>query len=483
MHSHRFAPSALRKQIAVLIVGLFAALTLVALPTQGANAVSTRSKPDKVTICHRTHATTNPYRMITVSTNAADGDLHTPTTGNEPNGADGDHAGTIHNGYVSANPNDLVDTNTHYVTLGGVQIRVFDPSYTYAANNKVWEDIIPPFTVTRNSTVLKYPGFNWNAIGKAIYYGQTYNGVDYSGLCGTSGAKQFAQKEYNSWLADNPGATDTQKNNKKQEIVNDVKDQKDVNEGPFTGNENLDDLPSEDPKPKGPNKPQNLNDLQTSLDNNNNPSNNPTVIKQALAGVVWKDMNNNGIQDNGEKAFPSVAISVKDPVTGKELTSSDLGLTPGTDYSLTSYMSNVSEPQVFSFANFFGGIQFHTAVNTVTVTTDANGYFQIPYLPDGEWQIVVTTPDGWSYTYDSNGGADGNMPGTIVPVGGVGFAWAGLVYTGPGTYNEDGTITPALANTGMNGQWYIAGVIGLELIVTGAILLLLRRTAAAKQRP
>lgn len=497
MHSHRFAPSVLRKHVAVLVVGLFAALTLVALPSGGAQAVSARTKPDKVTICHRTHATTNPYRMITVSTNSVDGDLHTPSVGSESQGGAGDHAGYVHNKVTQG-----TGQNPDVHTAPSVS-DLFDPGYSYVSNQKIWEDIIPPFITVRGNTTLQYPGMNWTAIGKAIYYGQSLNGVDYSGLCGKTGAKEFGDLEYNSWLLDNPNATPTDKATKKAEIVTDLKEQesledKEANGGQaFTGNENFDNLPSTPAKPKGPNKPNPLTTLQTNLDSHNNPSNNPTVIKQALAGVVWKDMNQNGVQDNGELPFTSVAITVKDPVTGKELTSSDLGLTSGTDYSLTSYQTSISDSQVFNFANFFGGAQFRTVVNTVTVTTDANGYFQVPYLPDGEWQVVVTTPTGWSYTYDSTGVSDGDMPGTIVPVGGVGFAWAGLVYTGSGTVNADGSITnadgsitnadgsitPALANTGLNGQWYIAGVIGIELIVTGAILMLLRRRSAAKQRP
>lgn len=82
------------------------------------------------------------------------------------------------------------------------------------------------------------------------------------------------------------------------------------------------------------------------------------------------------------------------------------------------------------------------------------------------------------------------MPGTVVPVGGAGFAWAGLVDTGPGTLNPDGSITNAdgtvtnadgsvsptnLANTGQNGQWYVVGVLGTQLIATGLLLMWLRR--------
>lgn len=489
MRALLLSPISLRKNIAVLVVGLFAALTFVALPSNSAQAVApTRTKADKVTICHRTHAVTNPYRMITVSTNSVDGDLHNPVSGNEPNGGGGDHAGYVHNKVTQGS-----GQNPDVHTAPSVS-DLFDPNYTYPANQKIWEDIIPPFTVTRNNTVLKYPGMNWTAIGKAIYYGQTYNNVDYSGLCGSMGAKEFAQKEYDEWLADFPGQNggrqpnDTEKTNKKQEIVNDVKDQADVNEGPFTGSENMDNLPSEPVKPKGPNKPSDLTTLQNNIDTNN--TNNPNSIKQALAGLVWKDLNRNGVQDGGEGAFQNVSISVVDPSSNTPI--QNLGLA-NNEYSLVSYSTSVSNDNVFSFATFSGNAIFRTVTpTTVTVTTDANGYFQVPLLPDGEWKIIVSTPDGWSYTYDSNGSGDGLMPGTVVPVGGVGFAWAGLVYTGTGTVNADGSITnadgtvtnadgsvsPALANTGQNGSWYIFGVVGIELIATGALLLWLRRKSS-----
>lgn len=488
-------PSSWQRAFAIFTASLVAAFGLVVIPQQSADAAPRpRAANPKVTICHRTHATTNPYRKITVSANAVDGELNGPTT---PSGANsgGDHAGSVHNGYLNGsgnNPN-YVDPNTHYILLGSTQVRVFDPTYTYAPNNKVWEDIIPPFTVERTqgqtTTTYSFPGLNWNAIGQAIYYGTTYNGVDYSGLCNETGAREYAQSEYNSWLADNPSANDGQKTSKKQDVVQDLRDQEAEGDN-LTGGSNFDNLPTKAQKPKGPNKPSRFNTLQSNLNTNN--TNNPNSIKQALAGVVWKDMNRNGIQDAGEDTFTNVAITIKDPVTGEELTSPNLGLTSGSDYSLVSFSSRVTNPKSFVFAPFSGKASFRSTVNTYTITTDSNGYFQVPYLPDGEWQVVVTTPDGWSYTYDSSGASDGDMPGTIVPVGGVGFAWAGLVYTGTAgsTVNSDGTITlpdgtivsadgtvisAGLANTGVDGSLYVAGIIALQLIVLGGILMWLRR--------
>ena len=468
-----------QRTLAIFTAAVVASFGLVVIPQQSADA-RTRTNV-KVTICHRTHATTNPYRKITVSSSAVDGPLN-PSNPSGGNPSAGDHAGYDHNAYAgNGNNNRNPDQGTHSVTIdvNGVPtaVRVFDPSFNYPANNKVWEDIIPPFKTDTYS----FPGLNWNDLGKAIYYGLTYNGRSYAGLCNETGAKEFADAEYASWLADNPGASDNQKNAKKRDIIGDLREQEAEGDPQFSNGGDFTELPApKEQKPKGPNKPSRFTTLL-----NNTAANN----KQALAGVVWKDMNQNGVQDAGEDIFSNVNISVIDPQSGTEL--SQLGL-PSSEFSLVSYSTSVPKSRKFTFANFTGNRTFRSAVSTYTITTDANGYFEVPLLPDGEWQVVVTTPAGWSYTYDSSGTNDGNMPGTIVPAGGVGFAWAGLVYTGPAgsTVNPDGTITlpdgtvvnadgtvisAGLANTGMNSSWYVAGVIALQLIALGGILMWLRR--------
>jgi hypothetical protein len=90
----------------------------------------------KLTLCHRTNAPTNPYRMITVSVDASNGAIVGP-----------DHTG--HPGPVfdfSADPADP------------------DYPYTTPRSGDQWGDIIPPYSYDGGS----FPGMNWED-GAAIH--------------------------------------------------------------------------------------------------------------------------------------------------------------------------------------------------------------------------------------------------------------------------------------------------------------------------
>lgn len=93
---------------------------------------------DKVTICHRTRATTNPYVVITVSVNSVIGS----------GGRNGhqDHNTTRTN---STNP------TSNGITPGSGP---FDTSFNYPSNQKWWGDIIPPFTYSGGT----FAGLNWS---------------------------------------------------------------------------------------------------------------------------------------------------------------------------------------------------------------------------------------------------------------------------------------------------------------------------------
>lgn len=432
--------------VAVFIATL---LTMAVISINPAQAISPRAS-SKVTICHRTHAVTNPYRRITVNissiitngSNGHDAETHNPFYG------DGDRGGS--------------DT--------GNARRVFDPTFTYPNNQKQWQDIIPAFSYEQGGNTIRFPGLNWDpstSAGQAIYYGLNYGGHDYAGVCGVQGASEFYNSELEQWKAENPGYSANDLRDKKREIIADLKEQKaegDPDPNVLNNSYDPNDLPTEPRKPQGPQKPTEFNDLisQIQTQNQGNDGSDPAhPINQALAGVVWKDMNENGIQDGGEETFDVVGIQVLDPDTGEPLNLSDLNIVPAVAQS--------SNP-VFKFATWRGGQPvFTTAVTTITVHT-VNGYFEIPSIPEGEWKIVVITPEGWSYTYDSAGGGDGLMPGTYVPLGGVGFAWAGLVW-GTGSNGED----PSLSNTGTNPIWLGTVLFGIVAISGGIAMAIMRR--------
>jgi hypothetical protein len=94
----------------------------------------------KVTICHRTRATTNPYVMITVSVNSVIG-----------GGANGHQH---HNTTLS----NQVNPTTNGITPGSGPFDVdFNASPGYDPNRKWWGDIIPPFTYSGGT----FDGLNW----------------------------------------------------------------------------------------------------------------------------------------------------------------------------------------------------------------------------------------------------------------------------------------------------------------------------------
>lgn len=399
-------------------------------------AEATPRTNEKVTICHRTHATTNPYRQITVSMSSIVGN------GNSGNG----HGDTTPGG--GQDDPDVTGDHSHnpYFTAAG---SVFNHTFSYPANHKQWQDIIPPFTyVPANGNSGSFPGLNWTDLGKAIYYGYSYNGHDYSGLCSKMSAKQVAQAEYASFLADNPNANAGAKTSAKNDATQDVKDSGAIEDGNTNG-KSFDTLPNPTQKPKGAKVPPGLKTLQDSLDQTNTGQ---QSLTQAIAGVVWLDADRDGVQDDSETEFNGTEIHLIDPLTGQQYVPARLR-----------------------------SIGIATATPLV-VYTNADGYFQIDNIPEGDWTVQVVTPTGYTYTYDSNGTSDGQMPGTYVPSGGIGFAWAGLV-TDPnsgGGNNPDpnaggGSDTELdLANTG-SAVPVLPLTFGFLFLLTGAYLTSRRR--------
>lgn len=147
---------------ATLIAG---GLFLAGVSTQAVQAApSATTQPKKVTICHRTHATTNPYVRITVSESAI-------------SNAANKHGGSKHDQYPSgsAKPNP----------------NVFDPAKTYVPNQKKWGDIIP--TKYTDGTTFSGPGAgtNYTGIGVSIHSG---TGA-YANLCKAMSARDLYELE------------------------------------------------------------------------------------------------------------------------------------------------------------------------------------------------------------------------------------------------------------------------------------------------
>ena len=427
--------------------------TLAAVVLVGANSGFADATPrtnEKVTICHRTHATTNPYRQITVSMSSIVG-----------NGNSGNGHGNATQGGGQDDPLVSVDhSHNPYLTAAGP---VFNPNYAYPANHKQWQDIIPPFTyVPANGNSGTFAGLNWTDQGKAIYYGYEYNGHNYAGLCSKLSAKQFAQKEYESFIADNPNANAGAKNSAKNDATQDVKDQGNTEDPSLTG-KTFDNLPDPVQPPAGPSKPSRVKQLQDDLDTTNQGQ---QTKKQAIAGLVWIDENADGIQQQSELPSAGTEVKLIDPVTN------------------ATYVP--------------------TGSTVPTVNTDSSGYFQFEDVPEGNWTVQVTTPTGYSYTYDASGTNDGSMPETYVPSGGVGFTWAsikpisdpnannggsnggnnsggnnggsnsGSNSSGNNSGSNSGTNSNTLASTGSNAEFLL--IVGTALLAVGAATGIRRRS-------
>ncbi|MFM2047134.1 MAG: hypothetical protein RL383_1211 [Actinomycetota bacterium] len=147
--------------VSLMLGGLFTA----GVSTQSVQAApSATTQPKKVTICHRTHATTNPYVRITVSESSI-------------SNAANKHGGSKHDQYPSGSSKPVPN--------------VFDPTKTYVPNQKKWGDIIPnvytdgtPFTAAGSST-------NFTGLGLAIW-NNTGAGV---GLCVAKSARDLYELE------------------------------------------------------------------------------------------------------------------------------------------------------------------------------------------------------------------------------------------------------------------------------------------------
>lgn len=155
----------------------FRNLLLAAVPVLSAVGVAAVSKvnaappsnTNNVTICHRTHSTTNPYVRITVDQNSVG-------SGNSK------HGGGAHDLWATSLYGSKPNPN------------VYDSTKTYPANDKKWGDIIAFLDVSGNAltgNAYQVRGLNNTGIGADIFNGT--NGQ--AGKCGVMNARDYYEVE------------------------------------------------------------------------------------------------------------------------------------------------------------------------------------------------------------------------------------------------------------------------------------------------
>ena len=154
---------------------------------------------------------------------------------------------------------------------------------------------------------------------------------------------------------------------KKKDIKKDIEEQGNVDDDPtevaeveYTGT----DPEVEKTEPKKPSLPSNV-----------------TEPDQTLSGVIWLDLNADGLKDPDEPLLEGVEVVLYDPAN------------PGTPVK--------------------------------KVKTDKKGYYKFPDLPAGDWKVAATTPDTLEVTYDSEGSNEGEVLAQV-PSGGSAFTWVGF---------------------------------------------------------
>ena len=359
---------------------------------------------DRVTICHRTHATTNPYRIITVSASSivkADG---------------------TRNGHGLHSP----DARRNVEPTDPTKYGVYDSTRTYKPSEKLWEDIIPPFKDKATGGI--FTGLNWywsDPTATAGAGGQVFDKTAFgtvTTLANNASSNTVAQAAIDACKGASGNLTarqffDLERKNLKgkpedvrKEILDELKETDAFETDP--ANKEGDTLEKELPAREGPkNIPQN-------------------PIAQSLSGNVWLDINRNGFQENNEPDMSNIKVTVQQgtPVeatgmfTGFGTGARVLADAFGANWVTNAIDSSINRlaPAVNYIRNLFG------MATTYTVYTDKAGYYLFKSLASGEWYATGTVPDGLGVTYDSSGISDATAD-TVVPAGGHAFTWIGLV--------------------------------------------------------
>lgn len=457
----------------------------------GTVSISTVALPSltqltKVTICHRTHATTNPYRMITVSVSSIVDD------NSAPNG----HA--LHN------------TDRRRLETDG-PAGVFRPTYAYPSNAKHWGDIIPPFKTAGGGI---YEGLNWswaNVITDSntdgifsrsefttqVGTGGTAEGNAAVAYCtGSSGnltTKQLYDLERESGVdktevleelqesqADEDAATKTALGGS---FVNPTQDAPGfARPVPPTANVNRQVTTT---KSKSVKFTVNFNESVTELTTSdfettgdasgcavgNVSAASGTSVEVTVTcsskGTVGLKLKKNGAKGGSDigpeldQLSTNTTIEDEDPAPSASPSSSSAsdGKRGGPLYkgnkapkqSLSGVVwadlnqngtQDPGEPlladitctcqlKFLTTASFASGFRSMAvgprfATTTTTVKTNTQGQYLIRNAKSGEWTTTCTSPTGMTVTYDSTGTSDGVSTASI-PDGGTGFTWVGMV--------------------------------------------------------
>ena len=258
---------------------------------------------------------------------------------------------------------------------------------------------------------------NWTTLGQAIYNGTV------------AGCEEVNNQEFYNELREE-GKT-------KKEIKSDLEAQKNIDDDPkdideikYTG----DDPDVQKSEPKEPVLPPNQ-----------------VVPDQSLSGIVWLDLNRDGIKDPLEPLMKGIALTV---VQVTSIQSQD-----SASVQQGAFRANASVDGVRVLNNQF------KAAATVVVQTDENGFYIFPSLGAGDWRVSTAVPPQLEVTYDSEGGPEGEVV-TTVPVASHAFTWVGLVGDDP-KLNE--TIEKAIEEAGKEGTVTISSN-GTVTITKGSIV-------------
>ncbi|HEX8002442.1 MAG TPA: SdrD B-like domain-containing protein [Mycobacteriales bacterium] len=330
----------------------------------------------RVTMCHRTHSTTNPYRRITVSISSVNG----------------------------SSAND----HTHHAGAP------FDATYAYPPNAKVWGDVIPD-----QASGGAGAGLNWTTAGRAAY----------AAACRAQTAQEFYNAEREAGVDRDAIIAD---------LVDqraDDDDGVDLDDLTYTGSDpSLPDyegpapLPSETPSAE----PSVAPSVEPSVEPSVAPSVEPSVAPSSEAPA--EPTATPEIPPVVPPVVPPVLPPVVPPVVPPVLPPVVPPAPPAVP-ALTHRVDGVAWLDLDGDGTRDAG---EPAVPALPVTatgpraamTGADGTFAFAHLPAGAFSVVVHAPPALHVTHDSSGAPDGVADLVLGNAGGhvaVGLAGTGAL--------------------------------------------------------